>query len=144
LDYKYIKTQLPSVVLMAKILRDIWILTENGLTVYSRVIDSKMGAQVFGGLMVALNTYAETLTEGGLSNFELSSVRFNILKRNHFIFVANTSNKLKDKKVLNELKKISDKFFEVYDDEVLKNFSINIRIFANFNNYIINSLEEAN
>ena len=128
--------------LLAKILRDLWILTDTGLTVYNRVIDSKIGAQIFGGLMVALNTYAETLTEGGLSNFELSSIRFSILKKNHFLFVTNTSNKFKDKKVLNELKKVSKKFFEVYDDKVLKNFSHNIRIFTDFEKYIIDSLEE--
>lgn len=127
---------------MAKLLRDLWILTESGLTVYSRVIDSKMGSQIFGGLMIALNTYAETLTEGGLSNFELSSVRYSIFKKRDYIFVANSSNKIKDKKVLNELKKISKKFFEVYDDKVLKNVSYNIRIFIGFENYIIDSLED--
>lgn len=130
--------------LLAKILRDLWILTESGLTVYSRVIDSKIGDQVFGGLMVALNTYAETLTEGGLSNFELSSIRFRIFKKNHFFFVANTSNKLKDKKVLSELKKVSKKFFEVYDEKLLKNFSHNIKVFTNFENYIIDSFESIN
>ncbi|MFX0022485.1 MAG: hypothetical protein ACFE9S_09155 [Candidatus Hermodarchaeota archaeon] len=129
---------------MARILRDLWILTDSGLTLYSRVIDSKMGSQVFGGLMIALNTYAETLTEGGLSNFELSSMRFSILKKNHFIFVTKSSNKIKDKKVLNELKKISEKFFEVYDEKVLQNFSYNIRAFMDFEKYIIDSLEEAN
>ncbi len=129
-------------VFLAKILKDLWILTESGLTIYDRVIDSKIGSQVFGGLMTALNTYAETLTEGGLSNFELSNISFSILKKNHFLFEANSSKKTKSKKILNELKNVSDIFFKVYDEEVLKNFSYNIRVFVDFKNHIIDSLEE--
>lgn len=129
---------------MAKIIRDIWILTESGLTIFDRVIDPRIGSQVFGGLMIALNTYAEILTEGGISNFELSSIRFTIVKKNHFLFVANSSNKIKVKKVLTELKNISKKFFETYPEEILKNFSSNIRIFKNFKDHIIDSLEESN
>jgi hypothetical protein len=132
------------VVFLVKILRDLWILTESGLTVYNRVIDAKIGTQIFGGLMTALNAYAENLTEGGLSNFELSNIRFSILKKNHFLFVANASNKIKPKKILKELIKISEKFFEVYDDKVLENYNHNIRVFVDFTKHITESLEEVN
>ncbi len=47
---------------MAKLLRDLWILTESGTTVYSRVIDPRVNPQIFGALMSALNTFAEKLT----------------------------------------------------------------------------------
>lgn len=127
---------------MVKILRDIWILTEDGLTIFNRVIDPNVGPQVFGGLMSALNTFAESLSEGGMSNFELSSIRFTIEKINHFIFVANSSNDVKPKKVMKELKKISKNFFTVYPEEVLKNWSKNIKVFANFEEHITDSLEE--
>lgn len=127
---------------MAKILRDIWILTEDGLTIFNRVIDPNIGPQVFGGLMSALNTFAESLSEGGMSNFELSSIRFTIEKKNHFIFVANSSNDVKPKKIMKELKKISKIFFNVYPEEVIKNWSKNVKIFANFGDYITESLEE--
>jgi len=127
---------------LAKILRDIWILTEDGLTIFNRVIDPNIGPQVFGGLMSALNTFAESLSEGGMSNFELSSIRFTIEKKNHFIFVANSSNDVKPKKIMKELKKISKIFFNVYPEEVIKNWSKNVKIFANFGDYITESLEE--
>lgn len=127
---------------MAKILRDIWILTEDGLTIFNRVIDPNIGPQVFGGLMSALNTFAESLSEGGMSNFELSSIRFTIEKKNHFIFVANSSNDVKPKKIMKELKKISKIFFNVYPEEVIKNWSKNVKAFANFGDYITESLEE--
>ena len=92
--------------------------------------------------MSALNTFAETLSEGGMSNFELSSIRFTIEKMNHFVFVTNSSNDVKPKKVMNELKKISKKFFNVYPEEAIKNWSKNIKVFTNFEEFIIDSLEE--
>ena len=84
---------------MAKVLRDLWILTESGTTVYSRVIDPRVNPQLFGALMSALNTFAQKLTEEGMSNFELSNIRFSIVKRNKFLFVASSSNKIKSKKI---------------------------------------------
>ncbi|TET57900.1 MAG: hypothetical protein E3J52_09495 [Promethearchaeota archaeon] len=127
---------------MGKVIRNLWILAESGLTLFSRTIDPIVGPQVFGGLMSALNTFAETLSEGGMSHFELSSVRFTFMKNNHFLFVANSSNEIKTKKILNELKNISKKFFKVYPDEIIKNYFKNIRVFADFTNHISDSLEE--
>ncbi|MFX0037445.1 MAG: hypothetical protein ACFE9I_17620 [Candidatus Hermodarchaeota archaeon] len=127
---------------MGKILRDLWILTEDGLTIFSRVIDPTIGPQVFGGLMSALNTFAESLTEGGMSNFQLSSIRFTIEKKNHFLFVANASNEVKPKKVMNELKKVSKIFFKAYPEEIIKNWSKNIKKFSNFKEFIMDSLDE--
>jgi len=105
---------------MAKILRDLWILTESGTTICSRVIDPRVNPQIFGALMSALNTFAENLSEGGISNFELRNIRFSIIKKNHFLFVANSPNKIKVKKVQNELNNISEKFFSLYPEEMLK------------------------
>jgi len=127
---------------LGKILNDIWILTESGVTVYSRVLDPRINPQLFGALMSALNLFAEQLSNGGITNFELSNLRFTIIKRNHFIFVANSSNKSKEKKVLNELSRISDKFFELYSEEVLEKWDNDINIFANFKIEIKDSLEE--
>lgn len=127
---------------LGKVLRDIWVLNESGLTVFSRVIDPTVGPQLFGGLMSALNIFAEELTEGGMTNFELSNIRFTIVKKDTFLFVANSSNQVKAKKVVNELKIISKKFFKVYPEEVVKSYSTNIKVFADFGNHIIESLEE--
>ncbi len=129
---------------MVKVIRDIWILTESGLTIFNRVIDSRVNPQIFGALMSAINTFAETLSEGGISNFELSNIRFTIVKQNHFLFVANSSNEIKAKKVLSELKTVSKKFFKVYPEEVINSWNINIKVFADFKQHIIDSLEETN
>jgi hypothetical protein len=127
---------------MAKVLRDLWILTDSGTTVYSRVIDPRVNPQLFGALMSALNTFAEKVTEEGMSNFELSQIRFSIVKRNKFLFVASSSNKIKPKKIFSELRNISDKFFELYPEEQLKKWDSNIGLFDTFEKVIINSLED--
>jgi hypothetical protein len=124
-----------------KILKDLWILTENGVVLFSRVFDTAINPQLFGGLMSALNTFAEKLTDGGISNFEMSDLRFVIVKRRSFLFIGSSLNKTKEKKVIDELKQISDVFFEVYD-EILINWDNDVNHFSDFGDHIDKSLEK--
>jgi hypothetical protein len=124
-----------------KILKDLWILTENGVVLFSRVFDQTINPQLFGGLMSALNTFAEKLTEGGISNFEMSDLRFVIVKRRTFLFIGSSLNKTKEKKVIDELKLISDMFFEVYH-EILINWDNDVNYFSDFGDHIDKSLEK--
>lgn len=126
---------------MPKILKDLWILTENGVVLFSRVFDQTINPQLFGGLMSALNTFAEKLTDGGISNFEMSDLRFVIVKRRTFLFVGSSLNKTKEKKVIDELKLISDMFFEVYN-EILINWDNDVNYFSDFGDHIDKSLEK--
>ncbi len=128
-------------VFVPKILKDLWILTENGVVLFSRVFDQTINPQLFGGLMSALNTFAEKLTDGGISNFEMSDLRFVIVKRRSFLFIGSSLNKTKEKKVIDELKLISDMFFEVYN-EILVNWDNDVNYFSDFGDYIDKSLEK--
>lgn len=127
---------------MGKVLQDIWILSEAGVVIFKRVFDEKLDAQLFGALMSALNSFAEELSKGGLSNFDLSDKRFTILKKHNFLFVANSSKKVKQKKVEQELKVIVDKFFKTYSKDVLESWEGDISIFEEFEIQIESSLEE--
>ena len=126
---------------MPKILKDLWILTENGVVLFSRVFDQTINPQLFGGLMSALNTFAEKLTDGGISNFEMSNLRFVIVKRRSFLFIGSSLNKTKEKKVIDELKQISDVFFEVYSD-ILISWDNDVNSFSDFGDFIDKSLEK--
>ena len=128
---------------MGKIIRDLWILTKYGLTLFNRVGGSKIDPQIFGGLMSALNVFSQSLSEGGMSNFELSNIRFTILKKNQLLFVANSSNQVKSKKVLNELKVISKKFNKEFSEENINSYNGNIKMFSNFDQHIMDSLEDS-
>ena len=120
---------------LPKILIDFWVLTDNGIVLYSKVSDQKVNPQLFGALMSALNKFAEKLTEGGISNFEMSDLRFVVIKRRNFLFIGSSSNKTKEKKVIDELMLISDQFFNLYA-EILVDWDNNIETFDDFGDYI--------
>jgi hypothetical protein len=126
---------------LPQVLKDLWIITENGVVVYSRAFEQKINPQLFGALMSALNTFAQKLSDGGISNFEMSNIRFVIVKRRDFLFIGSSLIKVKEKKVIEELKVISDKFFEVYND-VLLNWDSDVSIFSDFSKYYDKSVED--
>ena len=126
-----------------KVLQDIWILTNSGVVLFNRVFDKNMKTQLFGALMSALNSFAEKLSDGGLSNFELSNKRFVIMKMSGFLYVANASKKVKEKKVIEQMEKVSEKFFQKYPVEWFKReWNNDISIFTDFENEIEESLED--
>lgn len=117
-------------------------MSEEGIVLFSRVFDPKVDDQLFGGLMSALNTFAETLSDGGLSNFELSDKRFALMKMNKLLFVANASLTVKDKKLRDEIKKIAEKFFTKYSVDLIKEWNYDISIFYDFKKEIEDALED--
>lgn len=125
-----------------KILRDIWIVSEGGIVVFSRVYEKTLDDQLFGALLTALNSFAKEIAMDGLSNFELSDKRFTILKKAQFIFIANSDKKIKPKRVLQELKNVMEKFFMVYTKDVIDNWDNDVSIFNNFDKQIEDSLDE--
>ncbi|MFX0071959.1 MAG: hypothetical protein ACFFAO_12795 [Candidatus Hermodarchaeota archaeon] len=126
---------------MVKVLQDIWIVTESGIVLFSRVYNPRVNEQLFGALMTALNSFATELAKGGLSSFELSSIRFTIYKDKGLLFVSNSNKKVKEKKVQEELKLIADKFISKYSDN-LDAWDSDVSIFSEFGKEIEDSLED--
>jgi hypothetical protein len=126
---------------MPKIIKDLWVLTDNGIVLFSKMYDQKVNPQLFGALMSALNKFAEALSDGGISSFEKSDLRFVIMKRRKFLFIGSSLKKMKEKKVIEELKQISDIFFRVYAKDLI-NWDSNVSIFSSFGDYIDKSLEK--
>ncbi len=120
---------------MPSLLIDFWVLTDNGIVLYSKVSDQKVNPQLFGALMSALNKFAEKLTDGGISNFEMSDLRFVIIKRRRFLFIGSSSYKTKEKKVIDDLLLISDQFFRQYSSKLI-DWDNNIETFADFGDYL--------
>jgi len=126
---------------MPKIIKDLWVLTDNGIVLFSKMYDQKVNPQLFGALMSALNKFAEALSDGGISSFEKSDLRFMIMKRRKFLFIGSSLKKMKEKKVIEELKQISDIFFRIYAKDLI-NWDSNVSIFSSFGDYIDKSLEK--
>jgi hypothetical protein len=123
-----------------KVLQDIWVMDKAGIVVFNRTFDKELDVQLFGGLMSALNSFAENLSEEGLTSFELSKKKFAIIQRNEFLFIANASRKAKEKDIFKELGSISEKFFELYSD-ILDTWQGDLSYFQNFEKEIEDSLE---
>jgi len=126
---------------MTKLLRDIWILAESGLVMFHRVFNKKIDANLFGGMLTALNSFAEELSEGGLSNFELANKRFTVAKEGNYLFIANAEKKNSIKKVKIELEKLKKRFFEFYPENLLLNWNGDTSMFNDFGDKIEDSLE---
>jgi len=124
-----------------KVLQGIWILDRSGIVIFHREYDKVVSPQLFGAMMSALNMFAEQLSEGGLSNFDLQNTRFTIIKKSGLIFVANSSKQYNQKKVNKELKKISDKFIKLYSEKI-KSFKGEIGAFSDFKSVIEDTLED--
>lgn len=127
--------------LVPKILKDFWVLTDSGIVLFSRVSDQKVNPQLFGALMSALNKFAEALSDGGISSFEKSDLRFVIIKRRKFLFIGSSVIKTKEKKVIEELMQISDIFFRTYE-KILINWDNDVSVFSGFGDFIDKSLEK--
>lgn len=119
-----------------------WIISEGGIVIFSRVYEEMLDDQLFGALLTALNSFAEQIAQEGLSNFELGDKRFTILKRSNFIFIANSDKKIKPKKVLQELQAVMNTFFTVYSKETIENWDNDVSLFSNFEQDIEDSLDD--
>jgi len=126
---------------MTKLVQDLWILDYSGIVLFHRVFDEQVDANLFGGLLSAINSFAEELSKGGLSNFELANKKFSLLKKQNYLFIANSSKKHNLKKVNQELEEIMSRFFEIYQDNLLNNWNGDTSIFTNFEDEIEESLE---
>ena len=124
-----------------KVLQDVWILHKSGIVIFHRPFIESVSPQLFGAMMSALNSFAEQLSEGGLSNFELNNKRITTIKKSNLIFVAYSSKKYNQKKVNRELDKISNKFLKQYAKEV-QEYRGQIGAYSKFLDKIGDSLEE--
>jgi hypothetical protein len=125
-----------------KVIQDVWILSEGGIVLYHRIFDEKVDDQLFGGLMSALNSFAEELASEGLSNFQLREKTYTLTKRKGFLFIVNSAKNIKEKKVKEELEVIVERFFQAYPEEILNSWEGDVSIFSDFEQEIENSLEE--
>jgi hypothetical protein len=127
---------------MTKLLRDIWILADSGIVLFHRVFDERIDATLFGGMLSAINSFAEELTKGGLSNFELANKLFILLNKENYLFIANASKKHNLKKLKQELEIIMKKFFDLYPKKLLDNWNGDVSLFKGFEREVEESLED--
>jgi hypothetical protein len=97
-----------------KVIQDVWIIKDNGIVLFSRVFHEKVQDQLFGALMSALSSFADEISDHGLSSLELNNKRFTLQKKEGLLFICNSSKKVKEKKVKQELHKLGETFLKRY------------------------------
>ena len=127
---------------MVKAIQDLWIQRTDGIVIFSRVFHQTIEDQLFGALMSALNSFAQEIANGGLNNFEIKNIRFTIIKRGNLFFIANSSKKYKEKKILAELEVIAKKFIEQYPETNKHNWNGCIDDYKTFESKISDTLED--
>ena len=127
---------------MAKAIQDLWIQRTDGIVIFSRVFHQTIEDQLFGALMSALNSFAQEIADGGLNNFEIKNIRFTIIKKGNLFFIANSSKKHKEKKILTELEQIAEKFIKQYPETSSDNWDGCIDDYQTFESKITDALED--
>jgi len=127
---------------LVKAIQDLWIQRTDGIVIFSRVFHQTIEDQLFGALMSALNSFAQEIANGGLNNFEIKNIRFTIIKRGNLFFIANSSKKHKEKKILAELEQIANKFIEHYPETSSNNWDGCIDDYQTFESKITDALED--
>ena len=130
------------VLILAKAIQDLWIQRDDGIVIFSRVFHQTIEDQLFGALMSALNSFAQEIAHGGLNNFEIKNIRFTIIKKGNLFFIANSSKKYKEKKILAELEGISKKFIAQYPETTNDDWNGCIDEYMTFENKISDALED--
>jgi len=108
---------------LTKSIKDLWILSENGIVVFQHIESEEISSDLFGAMISALNTYAEILSEGGISSFNLKEYQFIVKKKGSLFFIAKTSKKLDAKKIRKELKILAEKFFEMFPEQTFNHWN---------------------
>jgi hypothetical protein len=127
---------------MVKLIRDFLILNSAGNTIYEHISDKTIEGQLVGMLMSALDSFANQIDEGGLQNFELSNTRFSLLKKHGLIFIASSSQKVKEKNLLEELNSLTESFFDKYGKDIMIKWDGDLGVFENFDEIVERSVDD--
>ncbi len=127
---------------MVKAIQDLWIQRIDGIVLFSRVFHQTIEDQLFGALMSALNAFAQEIASGGLNNFEIKNIRFSIIKKENLFFIANSSKKHKEKKILSELEKVAEKFLEQFPETNKNEWHGRLDEYQDFESKITDALED--
>lgn len=103
---------MPSIVLID----ELWILTTEGETILNEKRDLDVDEQLFGGLLVAINSFLQEVGMDQCQSIVTSSTRLSILysEDHELIFIARSKLNIAEKEVIDKLIQIKSKFLTYY------------------------------
>ncbi len=117
---------------MIKHLRDLWILKDCGIILFSRVKDHETDDQCLGGLTSALYYFAHKGLHEKLQRFTTDKFEYKLVEKEDLLFFGTFPPKVRDKPALRELLFIADRFTKKYPKEIFEQWDHNINMFIDF------------
>ncbi|MBD3255897.1 MAG: hypothetical protein GF383_12445 [Candidatus Lokiarchaeota archaeon] len=121
-------------------INDLWILTENGESVFYSNKKEPMESHFLAMLMSAVNSIANKLSKTDLTSIEFDDNKYNLLKRNGLLFVGRAEINTRKKSISKELQFISDCFFEKYGEDFINKWNSNAEYCVDFEKHLENVL----
>jgi hypothetical protein len=126
-------------------LKEIWVVSCGGLTLYNQKIDKKLNdegkAQLIGGFLTAISMYCHQANFGEFKSMVFGDSRLTAVsaKNGELIFIGLAPEKVNEKKVVEDLRNLSDFFLKTFKKE-LEGQVIDITLFQKIENRIAQSM----
>lgn len=109
-----------------------WIIHTQGKIIFSHTKNRVFDTHLIGGLISALNSFANLYTKSDLHRIEFDSSLFHMIKDKSFLFVANASKNVSSISIERILRLNITKFYHDYPDRLLDFWEENMGFFQDF------------
>lgn len=120
----------------------LWIIHTQGKILFSHTNNRNFDTHLLGGLISALNSFANLYTKSELHRIELDSSLFHLIQEKSFLFVANASKNMNLPTIERILRLNITKFYHNYPDRMLEFWEDNLEFFQNFTPQLHEPFEE--
>lgn len=126
---------------MVKLFENLAVLDKKNDIIFERINDQVFCTEFFGQVLHAFDALTKHIADGELSNIEWGDKLITIRKENRLIFIVCCGSRGKEKKINEELEKISKRFFEIYSKVLIEDFEGDRSIFENSEKRFLNELK---
>ncbi|MHA1379958.1 MAG: hypothetical protein ACTSRG_16430 [Candidatus Helarchaeota archaeon] len=127
---------------MEHLIDEIWIITQDGLTLYNQKTEESMNEHMFGGFIAAINQFVKAMGADGCEKIVMGNSKIFILscEEKSLFFISRSGLKVKDKKIEKYVNKIMHRFLDNFNEQI-KQFDGNIDSFGDVDE-IINIIDD--
>lgn len=117
---------------MIKYLQDLWILTDNGINIFTKEGSRQIDEVVLAAFNSAVRNFFQVMFDETLQRFTSDKFEYKILGKRNLLFVATFSLKNKEKTALSELNYIAERFCEQYSAQKIQTWNHDMHEFDDF------------
>ena len=107
-------------------------MNKGGVVIFKITKDEKVDSNLFGGLMNAMDLFAEKVANSKIDSIILRDVRYYFYKNKYVTFVASADKDEKMKKVESELNDVVNLFNKTFSNDQVDEWNGNSKAFEKF------------